>query len=113
MQYCGDSKRSGSETCDDCNTNDGDGCSIVETAKDQVQRLAMTVTQTMEMDAVLHVHLWSQAGFDQADQLLQVTHVHFVHQAGIKTMRQHQQHDPHIEVTERKLVQNSVTVEIL
>ena len=43
---------------------------IVETAREQVQRLAMTVTQTIEMDAVLHVHLWSQAGFNQADQLL-------------------------------------------
>ena len=25
--HCGDSKRAGSETCDDGNTNDGDGCS--------------------------------------------------------------------------------------
>ena len=25
--HCGDSKRTGSETCDDGNTNDGDGCS--------------------------------------------------------------------------------------
>ena len=64
---------------------------IVETAREQVQRLAMTVTQTMEMDAVLHVHLWSQAGFDQVDRPQQVTHALFVHQAGIKTMRQRQQ----------------------
>ena len=64
---------------------------IVETAREQVQRLAMTVTQTMEMDAVLHVHLLGQTGFDQVDRPQQVTHVLFVHQVGIKTMFQRQQ----------------------
>ena len=68
-------------------------------------------TQIMEMDAILHVHLWSQAGFDQADQLLQVTHVLFVHQTGIKTMRQHQQHESHIEVTEKKTDMESYTIQ--
>ena len=50
---------------------------IEATERKQAQRNAMTQTQIMEMDAILHVHLWSQAGFDQAGQLLQVTHVLF------------------------------------
>ena len=43
------------------------------------------------MDAILHAHLLSQTGFDQVDRPQQVTHALFVHQAGIKTMRQRQQ----------------------
>ena len=43
------------------------------------------------MDAILHVHLLGQTGFDQVDRPQQVTHALFVHQAGIKTMRQRQQ----------------------
>ena len=59
------------------------------------------------MDAILHVHLWSQTGFDQAGQLLQVIDVLFVHQAGIKTMRQRQQHESYIEAKERKQAQRN------
>ena len=40
---------------------------IVETAREQVQRLVMTVTQMMEMDAVLYV-LSSQTLFEVEDQ---------------------------------------------
>ena len=40
---------------------------IVETAREQVQRLVMTVTQAMEMDAVLYV-LSSQTLFEVEDQ---------------------------------------------
>ena len=43
------------------------------------------------MDAILHVHLLGQTGFDRVDRPQQVTHVLFVHQVGIKTMFQRQQ----------------------
>ena len=80
--------KAGIEKCDDANTNSGDGCNSS------------------------YIHLLSQTGFDQVDRPQQEIHALFVHQAGIKTMRQHQQHESHIEVTERKREQKSVTMEI-